>query len=76
MYSGDINTKISLAVLVGVTCGFQMQFILSIINEITLILDIEVFVTKQERAKRNSKAGFCTRIVSFRLVKFIYRRLY
>jgi len=53
-----------------------MQFILSIINEITLILDIEVFVTKQGRAKRNSKAGFRARIVSFSFEKFIYRILY
>ena len=43
---GDVNFKLCITALTGVTCVFQWQFILSIIGEITKILGIEVFVTK------------------------------
>jgi hypothetical protein len=53
--SGDVNFKLCITLLCGVTVVFQWQFILSIIGEITVILGIEVFTTKQEQQKRNLK---------------------
>jgi hypothetical protein len=46
--NGDVNFKLCITLLCGVTVVFQWQFILSIIGEITTILGIEVFTTKQE----------------------------
>lgn len=56
MCSGDVNFKLCITLLCGVTTVFQWQFILSIIGEITTILGIEVFTTKQEQQRRNLKA--------------------
>lgn len=53
--NGDVNFKLCITLLCGVTVVFQWQFILSIIGEITTILGIEVFTTKQEQQKRNLK---------------------
>ena len=52
IFSGDIKPKICVAILTGVTAVTQWSFILRIVDEITTILGIEVFVTKQEQAKR------------------------
>lgn len=54
--SGDVNFKLCITLLCGVTTVFQWQFILSIIGEITTILGIEVFTTKQEQQRRNLEA--------------------
>jgi len=52
-YSGDVNFKLAITALTAITAVVQWQFILSIIGEITTILGIEVFVTKQTQQRRN-----------------------
>lgn len=44
--NGDFNTKLAMAVLTGIASVAQWQFIISIVGEMTQILDIEVFLTK------------------------------
>jgi len=52
---GDVNFKMCCTLLCGITAVFEGQFILSIIGEITMILGIEVFTTKQEQRARNER---------------------
>jgi len=44
---------LAITALTAITAVVQWQFILSIIGEITTILGIEVFVTKQTQQRRN-----------------------
>jgi len=45
---GDVNTKLSIVVLISVTIVSQWIFILTIIKEIPMILGIRVFYVKPE----------------------------
>jgi len=49
---GDVNFKLWSTLLLGVMSVSLWQFILSIIGEMTNILGIEVFVTKQEQQRK------------------------
>lgn len=52
---GDVNFKLVCTLLCGITGVFEGQFIISIMGEITSILGIEVFTTKQVQRARNEK---------------------
>lgn len=52
---GDVNFKLWSTLLCGVIAVSKWQFILSVIGEMTTILGIEVFVTKQEQQRRLAK---------------------
>jgi len=52
---GDVNFKMCVTLICGVVAVFLGQFIISVIGEITTILDIEVFTTKQEREARQKR---------------------
>ena len=50
--SGDVNFKMCVTLLCGVVAVFLAQFIVTVIGEFCSILEIEVFTTKEEVAKR------------------------
>jgi len=52
---GDVNFKMCVTLICGVVAVFLGQFIVSVIGEITTILGIEVFVTKQEQEARRQR---------------------
>lgn len=50
-----LDVKIVIAIFLGVLGVCQWQFILTLINEITWILDICVFITKQQYEEEYKK---------------------
>lgn len=62
--NGAINTKLSVAMLLGVTVVAQWQYILTVINEMCYILEIDIFITKQERIARHIPLGGLLEIVT------------
>lgn len=53
--NGDVNFKMSVTMICGVFAVHLGQFIVTVIGELTTILDIEVFTTKQEVEKRRER---------------------
>lgn len=45
---GDVNFKMSVTLLTGIVAVVLAQFIITVIGEMTAILGIELFTTKQE----------------------------
>jgi hypothetical protein len=52
---GDVNFKMCVTLICGVVAVFLGQFIVTVIGEITTILGIEVFVTKEAQQARLEK---------------------
>lgn len=56
---GEINVRLSILLITLITVALQWMFLIQVTNEITRILNISVFLTKQtvERRKNNKEVS-------------------
>jgi hypothetical protein len=53
--SGQANVRLSILVITGITAALQWLFLIVVAKEITTILEISVFLTKQSVERRKLK---------------------